>query len=66
MPGGQFLSLRVASSIDPASSFEQGTNLGPERRNTVSHDIPHQLEVNAEIVVDQPMAHAGHRSPFDA
>ena len=37
-----------------------------KRRDFVGGDIPHNLIVDPEIIVDQPASHTGHRSPLNS
>lgn len=39
--------------------------VGPQRRDFVLHHILHQVEIDAKIFVNQAIAHARHRAPFN-
>ena len=39
--------------------------MAPQLRNPCPHDIPDEFEIDAEVVVDQSIPHAGHCAPVD-
>lgn len=45
--------------------LEHGANLSLQGRNAIADDVPDQLEVNAEVVMNEAIAHAGHGAPLD-
>ena len=53
-----------AAAIEP-SRLENRQQPAPKFRDPVLNDVPHQLEIDPEVVVNQAIAHAGRGSPFD-
>jgi hypothetical protein len=39
--------------------------VAPQLRNAIADDVPHEFEIDTEVVVDQDVAHAGHCTPLD-
>jgi len=51
--------------LEAFHACEDFHDLGPQLRHLPSRDVPHDVVVNPEVVVDELVANPCHRSPFD-
>jgi len=52
----------VCSSVRLGSGKDR-VDRAAEKQDFLADDIPHQVEIHVEIIVDQSIAHAGHCAP---
>ena len=63
-PRGQMSVFEAAKGCVHVSGLQNGSDLRSKFRDASVHDVPDQFEVDAKVVVNQTVSHAGDRPPL--